>query len=172
MGRPRKPLTGGHKHRRPKPTEEARIKAAVRVLSRPHKKKKASEPATPEQREETTLKGKRIVLLKKGHHQGRPKGSTNKVPTGIRGSIKAILERVVTQQGSTIEKAFVDGLRSGPRHADRYLKLGAEYVDGKPTDNVNLNARFNQDELGEARAMLGKKLDGILTILLKPTEGT
>lgn len=160
-GRPRKPLVGGHKNRTPRPTEEARLKQAVRDMSTRHVKTPAREPASQEHRDAKSGK------LKKGHHQGRGKGSTNKVPSGIRASVKAILEDVVSKRKKTVRSAIVGGLTSGPRHADRYLRLAADYLDGKPTDNINLNARFNQDELSSARELLGKKLDGVLTVLLK-----
>lgn len=168
IGRPRKPLPGGHRNRHPLPTEDARLKQVVRDMSKRREKKRSAEPAGPEHREVVVSKtGKTQARFKPGHHQGRPKGAKSKVPQGVRASVKAILEDVVLRKKKTVRTAIVDGIRSGPRHADRYLRLAAEYVDGKPTDNVNLNARFNQDELGSARELLGRKLDNILGVLIR-----
>jgi len=166
-GRPRKPLPGGHAKRRPGPTEDARLKQVVREMGRVRKKTVAREPAGAEHREKKPTKdGRTIVVLKAGHHQGRPPGAKSVVPAGVRASVKAILEDVVSKRKKTVRRAIIDGIQSGPRHSDRFLRLAAEYVDGKPTDNVNLNARWNQDELSEAKDTLGKKLDGILAIIL------
>jgi hypothetical protein len=150
------------------PSETARLKQVVREMSKRRVSKRSAEPAGPEHRKKVTDRtGRTRTVLTKGHHQGRPKGARSKVPQGVRASVKAILEDVVSKEKRTVRDAVVDGIRSGPRHADRYLRLAAEYVDGKPTDNVNLNARFNQDELGSARELLGKKLDGILGVLIR-----
>lgn len=159
QGPRRNTLPGGHKNRRVPPTEVPRLKRIVKKMGKKHITVKHPDPAPAEQRNNGRFK--------KGHHQGRPKGSTNVVPAGVKASVRAILEEVVRHRKKTVRDAIVEGIQSGPRHADRYLRLAAEYVDGKPTDNVNLNARFNQDELGSAREMLGKKLTGMLAIILE-----
>jgi len=171
LGRPRKPLPGGHKKRVPLPTEEARLKGIVRTMQTRTRKKKSSEPADATKRVVIKLKsGKTLPVLTKGHHQGRPKGAKSQIPSNVRASVKAILEDVVTKRKATIRNAIVDGLNGGPRHADRYLRLAAEYTDGKPSDTLNLNARWNQDELATAREGLGKKLDGILAVIMKKDQ--
>ena len=167
-GRPRKPLVGGRKSRRPGPTQEAKLRQAIRTLSQPvpapdiPKRKVTEQDGTYE----TNAQGKRIFRLKKGHTLSRGPHRRHKVPRSIRASVKAILERVVKEKSTTVERAIIDGIDSGPRHADRYLRLAAEYVDGKPVDTVHLHAQFNQTELNSARQHLGAKLSSMLATLL------
>lgn len=172
-GRPRKVLPGGHKKRRPNPTQNAKLNAAVRDMSRPvpapdiPKRKATEQDGTYE----VDARGRRIFRLKKGHTLSRGKHKSPRVPRSIRASVKAILERVVKTKGTTVERAIIDGIDSGPRHADRYLRLAAEYVDGKPVDTVHLHAQFNQTELNSARQHLGAKLSSMLaTLLARDTE--
>lgn len=167
LGRTRKPLPGGHRDRVPMPTEDAQLKQAVRELSKPHQSMRHPDSGSAKRRTIVLKSGKTKTVFAAGHTMGRPKGSKNKVPSGIRASVRAILEEVVRTRQKTIRDAVLDGIQSGPRHSDRFLKLAAEYVDGKPSDNINLNARWNQDEIGEAKSALTKKLDDVLAVLLE-----
>src|SRR5690606_20635302 len=63
---------------------------------------------------------------------GRPPGTKNRVPTSVRASIRTVLEEVAQNEGETIRSAIMRGLTGGARNADRYIRLIAEYVDGKP----------------------------------------
>jgi hypothetical protein len=162
-------LVGGWKKRRPNPTERTVLRRALRQLEQPRPKVKHKAFDRDVHMETVEQGGKVKILLKKGS-PGRAKGATNRVPRGVRASIKAIIEDVVKGNSKDVRTAFEGGLRGGPQHADRYLKLAAEYLDGKPTDNVNLNARWNQDELATAREQLGKKLSSMLSLILNRDE--
>lgn len=171
-GRPRKPLPGGHRTRRPGPTEDAKLRQAVRELNAPVKRTGTKRTVPPDDPGwEVDSKGRRVFRLRKGSAAvGRPKGKKDRVPKSVRASVAAILTRVVKEKHKTVESAIVDGISSGPRHADRYLRLAAEYVDGKPVDTVHLNASFNQTELKTAREQLGAKLSTMLATLLVRSE--
>jgi elongation factor P hydroxylase len=98
----------------------------------------------------------------------KPKGAKDKIPgqRKIRASIKAIIEDVVANEEKTVRKALVDGIKGGPRNAHHYLKMAAEYTDGKPGDN--LRVQFDVDELAEAKKTLHEKLDILLKRLPSP----
>jgi len=97
-------------------------------------------------------------------------GSKDRIPHGrtVRASVKAIIEEVVKDKRKTVRASLMRGLRSSPRDAHHYLKLAAEYTDGKP--DANLTVKFDEDELATARDTLSKKLDAILLRLTKPPE--
>lgn len=92
----------------------------------------------------------------------KQKGAKDKVPgqRKIRASVKSIIVEVVEKQKSTVRGAIVRGLKSGPRDAHHYLKLAAEYTDGKP--DQKLSVQFDEDELATAKESLHKKLDTLL----------
>lgn len=106
--------------------------------------------------------------FKKGN-PGKPKGSKDKLPGGrsIKASIKAIIERVVENEGETIESALIDGLSGGARFAHNYLRLCAEYTDGKPAETLNLNSQYNEDELAQAKDRLDRKVAQLAATILK-----
>ena len=125
-----------------------------------------------------TLPPKRQVLRlkrpKTGKPQvgsGKPKGAKDHGGKGsrtIKASVKAIIEEVVRDPKGrmTIEKALIDGLKGGPRNADRYLRLCADYMDGKPVDTMNLNAQVTMDEVTTAKTRLEGKLNTLLKAVL------
>jgi hypothetical protein len=67
-----------------------------------------------------------------------------------------------------VRSAIVRGINAGPRDAHHYLKLAAEYTDGKPDSNLRI--QFNEDELATAKETLNKKLDMILERIPPKTE--
>jgi hypothetical protein len=107
---------------------------------------------------------------------GRPKGSPNAIPAQVRASIKAVIEEVVSERQLSIRDALVNGIESGPRNADRYLRLCADYTDGKPDATLNLRTNFKEDELAAAQRTLAKKMDtlfaraALVTVLDAPEE--
>lgn len=74
--------------------------------------------------------------FQKGHKlaKGRPKGSPNILPA----SVKDAIRDVVQQHREDIEQAMLRGFKSGPPKSYGYLKLAAEYMDGKPGETVDL----------------------------------
>lgn len=89
---------------------------------------------------------------------GRPAGAKSKVPGAVRASVKAVIEEVVSERQPTIRAALIDGVTAGPRHADRYLRLMAEYTDGKPDANMNIRTSFKEDEIESASRSLERKM--------------
>jgi hypothetical protein len=55
-------------------------------------------------------------------------------------SIKAIMREMVSKDPQLIERALRDGLNADPPRSYPYLALAAAYLDGRPTENVNVNA--------------------------------
>jgi len=108
------------------------------------------------------------MAKKKATPPPKQKGSKDRIPgqRKIKASIKAIIEDVVATQSLTVRKALIDGIKGGPRNAHHYLKMAAEYTDGKPGDN--LRVQFDVDELAEAKKTLHEKLDILLKRLPSP----
>jgi hypothetical protein len=99
---------------------------------------------------------------------GRQKGTKDKIPHGrtVKASVKAMIEEVVQSEHKTLRDAFVGGIKGGPRTAHFYLRMAAEYTDGKPADTVNLTAKFAEDELANAKLRLDKKVAALVTTIL------
>jgi hypothetical protein len=89
---------------------------------------------------------------------GRPKGAPDTVPRRARASVKAVIEEVVSERAHSIYDAVLDGITSGPRYAHNYLRLAAEYTDGKPDATLNLRTQFREDEVATATKALGRKM--------------
>ena len=107
--------------------------------------------------------------FKKGN-PGKKKGTTDRVPgqRKIRASVRAIIEEVVSNEERTVRQAIVGGLKGGPRNSHHYLRLAAEYTDGKPTDNVRF--RFDEDELATAKQTLNNKMNDLLEAVLRKED--
>jgi len=90
---------------------------------------------------------------------GRPPGAANIIPTTVRASVKAIIERVVHKHGDAIENAIVKGIKGDPNAAAKFIKIAAEYTDGKPPQTLTLNKSWNEDELEEAHDRLASKFE-------------
>jgi len=103
--------------------------------------------------------------FKKGN-PGKLPGTRNSIPTSVKASIRTILEEVAATEGATVRRAVMAGLAGGARNADRYIRLVAEYVDGKPADTLNLNNSVTEDELAGARARLDRKVAGLVKTIL------
>ena len=167
----------GAKHKRrkhPVVDEDTRLKRLARAIKADEKKRKADK----QRRKSVGLtkdekKRKSELLDEKGKFKkgnpGKKKGQKDRVPgeRAVKASVRTLIEEVVRDNPKTIRNALLRGLRSGPRHADRYLKLSAEYMDGKPVDTINVNSQYKQDELETAKRTLGKKLDKIFHTILK-----
>lgn len=101
------------------------------------------------------------VRIRKQQRRGRPRGSTTSLSRrpSVQASVKAVIEEVVTEKRMSIKDAIVDGIESGPRDAERYLRLCAEYTDGKPNVNMHLTTSFKEDEINAANRSLARKMD-------------
>jgi hypothetical protein len=99
------------------------------------------------------------IRLRKQRRIGRPRGARSAIPNSVKASVKAVIEEVVSERSPSIKAAIIDGLESGPRNADRYLRMCAEYTDGKPDATLNLRTQFKEDELSIAQRDLARKFE-------------
>lgn len=74
-----------------------------------------------------------------GNAKGRPRGSKDAVPRTFKASIKAMYEKLATEQPELFENAITRDLanRRGIA-AFHHVQLAAHYLDGKPADTVKL----------------------------------
>jgi hypothetical protein len=110
----------------------------------------------------TNVKGKQG--FQKGN-SGRPKGARDRKPRNLKASVKTLIEDVVANQQPTLRRALMNGLRSSPRFADKYLRICAEYTDGTPEQSLKLSG-FNPEELENVGASLAKKMDVLVAAVL------
>lgn len=116
------------------------------------------------------VKAKRVTRV------GRPRGSHDSIPRSVRASVKAVIEEVVTEQQPSIYNAIIDGIESGSRNAHNYLRLCAEYTDGKPDATLNLRTQFKEDEMAIAERQLQQKMEQLferaskVTAVLPPAD--
>ena len=113
--------------------------------------------------------GSNLRPFKKGN-PGKPKGAGNEIPSSVKASIKTVLEDVAATEGLTIRRAIMDGLRGGPRNADRYVRMIAEYVDGKPGETIDLNARIKDETIAQSRNRINAKVATMVRNILKKRE--
>ena len=85
------------------------------------------------------------------------------IPRNVKASVRQILEDVAREKVADVRTAIEVGIRSGPRHSDRYLRLMAEYVDGKPDTTINLNNNFKAETVEESARMLQKQMTRLVT---------
>jgi hypothetical protein len=109
--------------------------------------------------------GKRTPFLK--GNPGRPKGAKSKIPRTITDTIKQIVGDIIKEESLTLRRAFVNGVRSGPHTAHQYLKLIAEYNEGKPKEQLTIDAQFNETQMESAARGMRKKMDLLLSTVLK-----
>lgn len=102
--------------------------------------------------------------------QRKPVGAKDHVQgqRRIRSSVKAIIADVVANHRLTVRGAIMRGLKASPQFSHHFVKLAAEYTDGKPGDKLDVT--FHEDELATAKASLHQKLDTILTTLLSKKD--
>lgn len=115
--------------------------------------------------------GKPPARFKKGN-PGRPPGTKNVIPRNVKASVRQILEDVAREKVRDVRTAIEVGIRSGPRHSDRYLRLMAEYVDGKPDTTINLNNNFKAETVEESARMLQKQMTKLVTKALAQFNAT
>lgn len=167
-----------HKRRKhPVLSEDEQLRRAARAIrkdradKKDQRKRRAAGLSTPAERafKKSHLDGN--GKFRKGN-PGKKKGTKARVPgeRKIKASVRDLIEEVVRDNPRTIRDALKRGLRSGPRHADRYLKLAAEYMDGKPIDTINLNSQYKQDELESARRSLSQQLNKIFKTIVANRE--
>lgn len=113
--------------------------------------------------------GTNLRPFKKGN-PGKPKGAGNEIATSVKASIKTVLEEVAQNEGLTIRRAIMDGLKGGPRNADRYIRMIAEYVDGKPKEEIDLNAKIQDETLAQSKNRINAKVATMVRNILKKNE--
>lgn len=119
----------------------------------------------------TPYRTRKSAAAKKG--KGKPpgwpkqKGTTDKVPhsRAVKASIRAVIEDVMLNEATTVRQAVLRGFKAEPRDSHHFVKLAAEYTDGRPADTLNIN-QFNEDELATSKDRLTQKLDEFLTRVL------
>ena len=104
--------------------------------------------------------------FKKGN-PGRPKGAKSKIPRSITDTIKQIVGDVIKTESLTLRRAFLNGVRSGPHTSHHYLKLIAEYNEGKPKESLSLDMQFNETKMDQAARGMRKKMDLLVATVLK-----
>jgi hypothetical protein len=130
----------------------------------------APQPRTRRRSARKTSSKKKSAPKKSAPKKSDPLPKIDSVPHGrtIKSSIRAIIQEVVNDEPLTVRDALRRGLAADPKVAHHYLKLAAEYIDGKP--DQNLRHSFDVDELAQAKDTLGQKLDAVLATLTR-TDG-
>jgi hypothetical protein len=100
-----------------------------------------------------------VRVKRKTTRVGRPRGSKDSMSRAVKASVKAVIEEVVTEQQPSIYDAVLAGIESGPRNAHNYLRLCAEYTDGKPDATLNLRTQFKEDEIAVAERNLTRAME-------------
>lgn len=114
-------------------------------------------------------KGSNLRPFKKGN-PGKPPGAKNEIAGRVKASIKTVLQEVAETEGLTIRRAIMDGLKGGPRNADRYIRMIAEYVDGKPKEEIDLNAKIKDETLAQSKNRINAKVATMVRNILKKNE--
>lgn len=92
----------------------------------------------------------------------KKKGDKDRIPgqRKVKTSIRAIIREIVEDNDTTVRQAVLKGLKADPRTSHHFIKLAAEYIDGKP--DQTLRHQFDMDEVAAAKEGLTAKLDAIL----------
>lgn len=113
--------------------------------------------------------GSNLRPFKKGN-PGKAPGVKHEVPSSVKASVKTVLMEVADTEGLTIRRAVMEGLRGGPRNADRYIRMIAEYVDGKPGETIDLNARIKDETIANSKTRINAKVATMVRNILKKRE--
>jgi hypothetical protein len=120
---------------------------------------------------------KRVLFVRvpRKRRAGRPRGSKDSVPKSVKASVKAVIEEVVSENKVSLYDAVLDGIESGPRYAHNYLRMAAEYTDGKPDQALTLRTQFREDEVAQATKSLERKMAALFeraskTLVLEPAD--
>lgn len=95
--------------------------------------------------------------FKKGEG-GRKKGAKDKVPRGIKRSIKYVYEELADKDPDLFRECVKRGLKSGTR-AFPFLQLGAHYLDGRPALPIKIGpdlSAYTPEELDILEKLLEK----------------
>jgi hypothetical protein len=115
------------------------------------------------------IPGSNLRPFKKGN-PGKVPGVQHEVPSSVKASVKTVLMEVAETEGLTIRKAIMEGLRGGPRNADRYIRMMAEYVDGKPGETIDLNAKIKDETIATSKTRINAKVATMVRNILKKRE--
>lgn len=117
--------------------------------------------STPEERRAAYLGGSTRTLpngakaFAKGN-PGKHPGRKDRVPRSFKKMCEWLLSNATTRK--EIRRAMRRGITSNPRHADRYIRLAAEYVDGKPVETQQQRDEELHREIAAASESLTTKL--------------
>lgn len=113
------------------------------------------------------------VLWIKVKRTRRKRGPTalSKKPS-VQASVKAVIEEVVSGHKQSIHDAILDGIESGPRNAHNYLRMCAEYLDGKPATELNVRTNFKEDEIADAQRSLTRKMNKLFERVMAVADET
>lgn len=113
----------------------------------------------------------KMILVTIKRKRSRRRVTLHKLPS-VQASVKAVIEEVVSERKRDLKTAIIDGITSGPRNAHNYLRMCAEYTDGKPTTDINLNTRFKEDEVMDAQRSLTRKMDKLFERVMTIADET
>lgn len=108
----------------------------------------------------------------------RPRGTRKGVPTAqhkkpsVQASVKAVIEEVVSGHKASIHDAILEGIESGPRNAHNYLRMCAEYLDGKPATELHVRTNFKEDEIADAQRSLTRKMNKLFERVMTIADET
>lgn len=115
----------------------------------------------------TRVSKKKKTEVKDKRRPGRPAGSKDAFPRGVKSTFRAVCEEIQTKHGRTILEAMVAGIEGGPAYADKYLKLFRDSIDGPPAMTSNINASFKEDEIAAAQKELDRKMTALFNARVK-----
>lgn len=101
---------------------------------------------------------------------GKPKGATDIVPRGVKASFKQLAQEILETRSLTLRNAIMRGIRGSSRDADRYLRLIAEYNEGKPESSVKLGMEFKTETMEEAAHQFRRSMSHMVKQLLSRRE--
>lgn len=72
---------------------------------------------------------------------GRPKGAKDKTPRTVKASLIAIYEKLEAEKPELFERAILDGLAAKAPVSLPYLRMWAEYREGKPVERHEVTGK-------------------------------
>jgi hypothetical protein len=70
-----------------------------------------------------------------------------------------------------IQAAIARGIRGSSKNAHHYLRLSAEYMDGKPTESVELTVQTHHEAVNAASEKLDTLLNKLASKIAEKADG-